>query len=154
MAFFDEIGKKITDVSQQTVKKTKEMAEILKYNSMISDEEKNIRDHYLKLGEMYYKDHADQTDGDYSELMTKINESNSRILDYKKAIEDINTEPKCPKCGASVSADDTFCIVCGANLQEVSHDEINNSLICENCGKELTPEAEFCSFCGTKVQKG
>ena len=37
MAFFDEIGKKLSQTGQMAVQKTKEMADIAKLNSNISD---------------------------------------------------------------------------------------------------------------------
>lgn len=40
MALFDQLGKKLAQTGQSAVKKTKDMAEVAKINSMISDEEK------------------------------------------------------------------------------------------------------------------
>ena len=37
MAFFDEIGKKLSQTGQGMVQKTKEMADVAKLNSNISD---------------------------------------------------------------------------------------------------------------------
>ncbi len=154
MAFFDDIGKKLTDVSQQTVKKTRDMADTFKYNSMISDEEKNIKNYFMALGEQYYKENSDQTDGEFSPLISKINESYSHISDYKKAIEKLSSDLKCPKCGASITSDDIFCLVCGTYLKDnpaVEGNNISNEIICSNCGTALSSEAEFCSNCGTKL---
>lgn len=39
MAFFDEIGKKISQTGQGVVQKTKDMADVAKLNSLISEEE-------------------------------------------------------------------------------------------------------------------
>lgn len=46
MAFFDDLGKKITQTGQGVVQKTKDTAETIKLNGMISDEEKNIVNFY------------------------------------------------------------------------------------------------------------
>lgn len=43
MSFFDEVGKKITDVSQETIQKTRNMADTAKMNSAISDEQQKIK---------------------------------------------------------------------------------------------------------------
>ena len=40
MAFFDDLGKKISQAGQNAVQKTKEMTDIARINGMISDEEK------------------------------------------------------------------------------------------------------------------
>ena len=42
MAFFDELSKKVTEASQKTIAKTKELADTSRLNSMISEEEKVI----------------------------------------------------------------------------------------------------------------
>lgn len=40
--FFEQFGKKVTQTSQDAMKKTKEFAEIAKLNTQISDEEKRL----------------------------------------------------------------------------------------------------------------
>ena len=42
MSFFDNIGKTISDVSQGAIQKGKGMADVVKFNSLISEEEKKI----------------------------------------------------------------------------------------------------------------
>ena len=48
--FFSNFGKKISNVGQETVKKTKEIAEISKISSKIKDEEKKLDGLYTELG--------------------------------------------------------------------------------------------------------
>ena len=56
--FFSNFGKKISNVGQETVKKTKEIAEISKLSNKIKDEEKKIAlqkvaiDDYIKDTQM------------------------------------------------------------------------------------------------------
>ena len=75
MAFFDEISKKITDVSQATIQKTKDMTDTMKHTSMISDEEKSIRANYAKLGEAYFNNNRNCTEGEYASIIAQINDS-------------------------------------------------------------------------------
>ena len=42
MAFLDVLGKKITQTGQDVVQKTKDTAEVIKYNSMVAEEERRI----------------------------------------------------------------------------------------------------------------
>ncbi len=49
MALFDQLGKKLAQTGQSAVKKTKDMAEVAKINSMISDEEKSINNNYYQI---------------------------------------------------------------------------------------------------------
>ena len=52
--FFSNFGKKISNVGQETVKKTKEIAEISKISSKIKDEEKKLDGLYTELGKKYF----------------------------------------------------------------------------------------------------
>ena len=52
--FFSNFGKKISNVGQETVKKTKEIAEIGKISSKIKDEEKKLDGLYTELGKKYF----------------------------------------------------------------------------------------------------
>ena len=42
MSFFDDLGKKLSQAGQTAVQKTKEMADVAKLNSAISDEESGL----------------------------------------------------------------------------------------------------------------
>ena len=42
MSFFNNLGQKISDVSQTTIKKTKDLADTAKLNLNISEEERKI----------------------------------------------------------------------------------------------------------------
>ena len=53
MSFFDEVGKKITDVGQGTIQKTKNMADVAKLNSVISEEEQKIKSAYEQIGQIF-----------------------------------------------------------------------------------------------------
>ena len=55
----------------------------------------------------------------------------------------------CPKCGAQVSAEATFCQNCGVSLAKENEDEKPKT--CPNCGKELVTGAKFCDSCGTEL---
>lgn len=43
MGFFDDFGKKISSAGQEAIAKTKELADVAKINSSISDEENKIK---------------------------------------------------------------------------------------------------------------
>lgn len=49
MAFFDKLSKTVTEVSQKTIAKAKELADTSRLNSMISEEEKVIANQYFQI---------------------------------------------------------------------------------------------------------
>lgn len=58
----------------------------------------------------------------------------------------------CNKCQAKVSAEQNFCIKCGASLPIIDEKQPeiqSDNNICLKCGVEVTEEQKFCHKCGT-----
>lgn len=119
MAFFDDLGKKLSQAGQSAVQKTREMADIAKLNSAISDEEKRIDNGYLEIGKLYVSLHDAEHEADFDGLIAAIHESEGKIKDYQQQIKDIKGVVKCEKCGAEVSNNAAFCSSCGAPMPVV-----------------------------------
>ena len=105
MAFFDELGKKISQTSQGVVQKTKDTAEVIKLNGMISDEEKRINNLY------------------------------TQIEDLKQQIQHIKGVKVCNNCGAEIPENSMFCIGCGAKIVMQSEVNTNNFIRCVKCNR-------------------
>jgi membrane protease subunit (stomatin/prohibitin family) len=54
----------------------------------------------------------------------------------------------CPKCGAIVPINSTFCPNCGAPLQGTQN---QGTIKCPKCGTESPPGTKFCPNCGTSL---
>ena len=50
VAFFDNIGKKISDLGQGAMTKTRDLADSARTSAAISDEERKINSYYSQLG--------------------------------------------------------------------------------------------------------
>ena len=50
MAFWSDLGKKISDTTQSVVEKTKTSTDTLRLNGLISDEERNVQRIYAEIG--------------------------------------------------------------------------------------------------------
>lgn len=164
MAFFDDLGKKITQAGQTTIQKTKEMADVARMNSYISDEEKKINNFYLEIGKRYVSLHTEDFEGDYADMINGIRESEEKIKSYQKELEELKGVKKCPKCGAEVKNDALFCSICGEKMPQEEPEIIVDAQViedkeateetkkfCGNCGKEVNADAAFCPECGTKL---
>lgn len=116
MAFFDDLGKKITQAGQSAVQKTKEVADIARLNSAIYDEEKRIDSNYLEIGKLYVAMRDAEQEADFDRLVAAIHESEGKIRDLKHQIKDIKGVGVCEKCGAEVPANAAFCSACGAPM--------------------------------------
>ena len=102
MALFDDFGKKLTNLGEKTLQKTKEMTDTARINSLISDEEKKINNAYLQIGKLYVSMHASDCENEFVGLITSIAECEQKIVDYRKQIQDIKGVKRCEKCGAEV----------------------------------------------------
>ena len=64
MSFLNNLGQKISDVSQTTIKKTKDLADTAKLNLNISEEEHKINTAYEQIGKWYVEKHREDAEED------------------------------------------------------------------------------------------
>lgn len=151
MAFFDNIGKKISQTGQMAVQKTKEMADVAKLNSTISDEEKKASNIYYQIGQLYVSLHEDNPEPDFKVLIEQLNESIAKIEEMKQQIQDIKGVKRCSSCGAEIPNNATFCSACGTAVIQQKTVDAANLIKCNNCGKMIEKGMKFCTFCGSEV---
>ncbi len=129
MAFFDDLGKKISKAGQSAVQKTKELADIAKLNSSISDEERRIDDSYREIGKLYDSLRGSDPEVDFAPLIASVRESEEKIKEFRQQIKDIKGVVCCEKCGAEVSSNAAFCSACGAPMPVVVPVEVEASQV-------------------------
>lgn len=148
MAFFDDIGRKISQAGQSAVQKTKDMTEIAKYNSAISDEQAKINAYYSEIGKLYFSLNREAPDERFAPMVNGIAVAESAIEDYREKIKDIKGIVQCSACGAQLTGG-AFCSACGAAVpvEEPTKPE-QNANSCSACGAAVAPGMAFCSSCG------
>lgn len=117
-SLFNDLGKKISQTSQEAVKKAKELAEIAKLNSSISEEERNINKFLTQMGEKYLELYGDTTEEPFASYCESIRTSKKKIKSLEKEIRFIRNIKTCSNCGADNPNDSVFCSSCG-HKQEV-----------------------------------
>lgn len=152
MAFFDKLSKTVTEASQKTIAKTKELADTSRLNSLISDEEKTITNQYFQIGKLYASLHKDDYEEDFAGMIAAIADAEAKIRDYKKQIQDIKGVQRCEKCGAEVANGAAFCSSCGATMPKIQAPVAVDVVKCENCGTEVKKGMRFCTSCGKPMQ--
>lgn len=146
MAFLDKLSKTVTEASQKTIAKTKELADTSRLNSMISDAEKIINNLYFQIGKLHVAVHQDNYEEDFAGMINTIAESEAKIKDYKKQIQDIKGVRRCEKCGAEVPNGSAFCSACGAAMPKIQSSVSADIIKCENCGAEVRKGMRFCTL--------
>lgn len=155
MAFFEQIGKKITNAGQSVAQQTKNFADVSQLNSAISEKEKRIAQLFLNIGQMYYEMHKENPSVEYHEIITEISTLYSEITQNQEKIKQIKGIIKCPKCGADVPLNASFCNTCGAKVEQDSVVEIENQSqrVCPVCHSVVGLNDSFCNHCGAKIKK-
>ncbi len=149
MAFFDDLGKKLSQAGQTAVQKTKEMTDIARLNGAISEQEKKVSDTYFEIGKLYVLKHPGDYDNDFAPMLAALKDSENKIKEYRQQIQDIKGVVRCEKCGAEIVNNVAFCSSCGAKAPVVSKVETNETLVkCSGCGAMVDKNAKFCTVCG------
>lgn len=148
MAFFDQLSQKLTQTSQDAVKKTKDMAEVVRLNSAITEETKKIEAGYREIGKLYYEQCADRDDPIFQAHVAEIKQSETLIREMKETISQLKGIRTCPSCGCDLPAGALFCNACGAKMPEPPRAA---GPVCPTCGAPVTPGTVFCTNCGAKM---
>lgn len=148
MAFFQDIGKKITQTGQDAVQKTKDIADTVKFNNQIAEEEKRITALYTQIGEVYYTQFGGSPDPALADAVGEISAARARIYEYSEQIKLLKGVTKCPSCGADVPNGTAFCSGCGAATAPAP--QAAQGAACTGCGAPMGEGVAFCTNCGTK----
>lgn len=149
MAFFDDLGKKISNAGQTAVQKTKEMADIARINSAISDEEERVNNSYYQIGKLYVAKHPADFEEDFFGMVSAIKESEIKVREYRQQLQDIKGVVHCEKCGAEVASNIAFCSSCGASMPKQNNPINDENLVkCFGCGQMVSKNIRFCTSCG------
>ena len=86
MAFFEEIGKKITSASQGVAKQARNLSDTTRLNAKISENKKKMSQLLFEMGNDYYKKHRKDQDCEEQEYIDQLNVLFREILKYQKEL--------------------------------------------------------------------
>ena len=147
MAFFDDLGKKLSQAGQTAIQKTKDMTDVARINGAIAEEEKKVNNTYFQIGKLYVAKYTAEHDADFAGMIAAIQDAEAKIRDYKQQVQDIKGVVRCEKCGAEVPRNTAFCSACGAQMTNMAQALIR----CEGCGAMISKDLRFCTTCGNPV---
>ena len=154
MGFLDELGKKVTDAGQKTMQKTKDITDIARINSLITQEENKIYSTYHQIGKMYVSIHGMDYEPEFSDMIAGIADSEQKVQAYRKQIQDIKGIQHCLKCGAEIPRGAAFCSSCGALISHTNEQKnLEESVKCMKCGSFVKKGMRFCTSCGEPLSQ-
>ena len=155
MAFFENIGKKITNAGQGVAQQTKNLTDTTRLNAKISEHKKKMSQLLFEMGNDYYKKHRKDTDCEEQEYIDQLNVLFREILKCQQEIEAIKNPANCKVCGARIAEGAAFCMSCGAKIgtDEAEDAEVDDETIikCPACGAPVDEDSLFCMACGAKL---
>ncbi|MCI7106682.1 MAG: zinc ribbon domain-containing protein [Lachnospiraceae bacterium] len=152
MSFFDEVGKKITDVSQETIQKTKNMADTAKMNSAIAEEEQKIKLASEQIGRIYVQKYRENPEPEFADYVKQVIIAEQKIAELKHTIQELKGMVSCPQCRAMVDKEAMFCPLCGSAMPKKVQPVVTS--YCTSCGAAIVAGQKFCVSCGTPVNTG
>ena len=154
MAMFDRFSRKASEVTSMVGQKTKEFSEIARLTSSISEEERQQSSTYCELGKLYYSRHSTiDAEDEYSPLIRVIIESEQKIAEMKRKVQDLKGIQCCEACGAEVLKGSAFCNNCGAPMpQPVVTAPVDDRVTCRHCGARIKKGIRFCTSCGKPME--
>ncbi|MCI6583008.1 MAG: zinc ribbon domain-containing protein [Oscillospiraceae bacterium] len=139
--FAEKASERVKKSASDVADKSKLLAEKAKLKSQINSENSNINKAYTELGKKYFEVSGHEPGEEYSEIVTKINDSMSHIAELQQQLAALEVETTCPKCGAAVKKDQQFCQSCGAKQEsfvDVSADDIEVVVEVEKAAEDQT----------------
>lgn len=154
MDFFNDIGKKFSNVARQVTEKTKESVESTRLYGDIRSSQNDLEQLYAEYGKACF---ALRMGGDDDEICKSLE---GRIQAMIKRIEDLNAQRdelravrRCPGCGSVQSREARFCANCGKRMPEdapkpEAEEKTAEAEFCTECGAMREDDKRFCTVCG------
>lgn len=155
MAIFERIGKQLTDAGQSAAQQTRNLTDVARLSSAISEKEKKISQLYSVIGQSYYEKHKHDSAAEESEGIEEINSLFYEIAQNCEKIKQIKGVMTCENCGADVPANSAFCNVCGTRINHVTvvGKDVGLGRRCPCCNAVVEKGNRFCMRCGTRIDE-
>ena len=116
MALWENLSRKASMVAERAVQQAKDLSEQVKLRGQIADEEKTITDSYTQIGKQYAELHPEDYEEVFAGWFAAIENAQRRAEVLRGQLRDLKGVALCPRCGAEVAADASFCSACGAPM--------------------------------------
>lgn len=102
MSIWDEIGKKATNATAKAVQKTKNISDLTRLNSTLTDYEKRLSNSYYHIGKLYVSLHKEDYEEPFTDMMADLQETMQLMENIEDQIKEAKGIRICEHCGAEV----------------------------------------------------
>ena len=143
MAFFEELGKVISDKSKEAAGKVKDITGVIQLKTKLSSEKEKVNKAYIALGKAYYDKHEVSAEEELSAEFETIRIGLIKMAELEDEIAELEGTRVCAECGAKVERNAAFCSKCGASMSGASANPAEES---SEEAKEAAPASEDAIF--------
>lgn len=139
-------------------KSQKQPTEMERVMANLTQAENDMFQKINQLGQLYYENHKNDTDGldeEYASLIKtiiKLDENRKGFFNYKLRLEGAML---CVNCTSAIPYGSVYCPICGKKSMEKEEGTIGEDTsigdVCNKCGKTNPPNSAFCAECGNKL---
>lgn len=122
MAFFEELGKTLSDTGKEVATKAKALTETIQLKTQISAEKTKLEEAYAVIGKQFYEANKDPEEA-YAKDFEAVRASRERIAALEIELTQSEGTRICAECGAKVPKNSFFCGKCGAPVKEAEKHE-------------------------------
>ncbi|MBE7721442.1 MAG: zinc ribbon domain-containing protein [Lacrimispora celerecrescens] len=119
MAFFEELGKTLSDTGKEVATKAKALTETIQLKTQISVEKTKLEEAYAVIGKQFYEANKEPEEA-YAKAYEAVRASRERIAALEIELTQSEGTRICAECGAKVPKNSYYCGKCGAHVKEAS----------------------------------
>lgn len=142
MAFFDELGKVISDKSKEAANRVKDITGVLQLKSKLSAEKDKINKAYITLGKAYYDRHEGELEEEFADEFHIIQAGLVKIASLEDEIAELEGTRVCAECGAKVEKNAAFCSRCGAPMDSTASADVHEPKEAEEMPESIFEEED------------
>lgn len=152
MAFLDNLDRKISQLGQGAMQKTKNVSDSVRLSSAVKEEENKQMEIFRQMGSYYYRMYANQAEGQMKAWCDSVKASQAVIAQYQEQLKILKGVTYCPNCNAEVPLTSAFCSNCGAKMvPQTPVAPAVSGRVCPACGSPVEEGQRFCTNCGSGI---
>ena len=121
MAFFEELGKTLSDTGKEVATKAKALTETIQLKTQISAEKTKLDEAYAAIGKLFYETNSEPEEA-YTKAYEAVRASRERIAALEIELSQNEGTRICAECGAKVPKNSFYCGKCGAPVKEAAQE--------------------------------